>query len=362
MSIFLKSIISACAYYLRLWKLFTRLCYVIERKPIVAVFTFHRILSERPDPDFIQRYERGQPLDLYERQIDVIRRYFTIIDLEKFYDIVTGKVDPKENKPLALLTYDDADSDHTCLAFPKLIRHGFPGVSFVPTAYIDSSKRFYHLRLTNICNNLTEENWQKIYAGELPDDVNRVLLEYKDGFADHKREIRRKLTDLFANMKPKLRDKIIDNWESHTNVEYNLGIKCMTWEEVKALPTYNISVGSHTVNHNKLALLDKETIVAEVTESKAMLEKEIGQPVDSISYPEGSYNDTVIEATRKAGYKMGFTVRNKLVDYPMKDSEFYRIPRIGAGTGSDHQICYPFGVMILKRLVKLISQRIATNS
>jgi len=188
----LKKLLSFVAYWLNLWPLVFRMCHVLERKPILAAFTFHRITPEEPDERYLQGYERGVTLAMFERQIDRIARFYTIVDLLTFADIATGKKRPTGKLPLALLTLDDADSDHL-LAFAALERRGYPGVAFVPTAFIDTDRRFYHLRLTNICNCLSSDSWRKVLAGDVPAEVKAALQGLTPQTLEERRRVRARL-------------------------------------------------------------------------------------------------------------------------------------------------------------------------
>lgn len=357
----LKGLFSFVSYYSGFWRLVFWLCRLVEKKPVLAVFTFHRITEGEPDPKFLQGYERGQPLSLYRRQIEVLSRYFRIVDLDRFYGIVTGEVSPRGWRPIALLTYDDADSDHGRLAFALLQEKGLPGLSFVPTGFIGTSRYFYHCRLTNICNKLTENDFQDILKTDIPDDVKSVLVDYEEDFDSHRYEIRRRLIRPFAAMTPRARDNLIADWEGYFGGVYDLGISCMTWSDVLALPKKNITVGSHTINHNRLALLREDEIVEEIKGSKVELERRLGRPVHSISYPEGSYTEFAVQTVKEAGYKIAFSTVDSLVEYPIRDSHLFVIPRIGSGAGSNHRICYAFGTKALKRLIRVVRGGLGTG-
>jgi peptidoglycan/xylan/chitin deacetylase (PgdA/CDA1 family) len=68
-----------------------------------------------------------------------------------------------------------------------------------------------------------------------------------------------------------------------------------------------MSFGSHTSTHRSLATLEKNEACKELTQSKQILEALLNQPVESIAYPGGSYNETILELAQAAGYKVGFS-------------------------------------------------------
>ena len=67
-------------------------------------------------------------------------------------------------------------------------------------------------------------------------------------------------------------------------------------------------VGSHTLTHPDLTVLDSERALYELVKSKEILEGILERKIESLAYPYGHYNDTVIELARKAGYICARTV------------------------------------------------------
>lgn len=67
-----------------------------------------------------------------------------------------------------------------------------------------------------------------------------------------------------------------------------------------------MSFGSHTATHKRLTQLDKTDLAKELGQSKQTLEELLHKPVESIAYPGGSYDDTVLSIVKSSGYKIGF--------------------------------------------------------
>lgn len=86
----------------------------------------------------------------------------------------------------------------------------------------------------------------------------------------------------------------------------------MDWETLKALDADPlVTIASHTLSHPadmaKLSLEDQER---ELTESKSILETELGHPVPYFAYPNGTGDKVTFEAAKAAGYTMAFTIVN----------------------------------------------------
>src|SRR6202043_2426186 len=68
-------------------------------------------------------------------------------------------------------------------------------------------------------------------------------------------------------------------------------------------------VGAHTCNHPSLPLLGMVNMMAELSDCKHLVENIIGVPVRYFTYPPGSFNQVVPDATAQAGYPAAFTTR-----------------------------------------------------
>ena len=65
----------------------------------------------------------------------------------------------------------------------------------------------------------------------------------------------------------------------------------------------NCSIGSHGLTHLKLSDINSDLQEYELSESKKILEKIIGKPVITLSYPHGSFNNNTISIAKKLGYQ-----------------------------------------------------------
>jgi peptidoglycan/xylan/chitin deacetylase (PgdA/CDA1 family) len=86
----------------------------------------------------------------------------------------------------------------------------------------------------------------------------------------------------------------------------------LAWDELRALVARGWEVGSHTVTHPRLPDLAPAELRAELQESKAACEREIGVACASIAYPYGEHNRTVVDAAAAAGYRYGLTLPARL--------------------------------------------------
>lgn len=69
-----------------------------------------------------------------------------------------------------------------------------------------------------------------------------------------------------------------------------------------------VSVGSHCVTHSNLLFLSEENTKNEIIQSKHDLENILQKEVNTMSFPYGAFNQSLVEWSQKAGYDRVFTI------------------------------------------------------
>ncbi len=113
-------------------------------------------------------------------------------------------------------------------------------------------------------------------------------------------------------------------WSVHTAyVGKQEGKPKATWDQLREMQQSGlITIASHTVNHLNLLDLDDAKITKELTDSKQVLEKELGIEIQYFTYPEGSYSDRVREKVKEVGYKAALTMSlDPSLEQPANTSE-----------------------------------------
>ena len=118
----------------------------------------------------------------------------------------------------------------------------------------------------------------------------------------------------------------------------------MSAGDLRAVMDAGVSVGSHGASHRKLGELAPAEQAQELGGSRAALEDLLGQPVQHLCYPFGSFNADTVRLAAEAGYRSGMTCLR------------------GAATGFDHPLVLPrkaisFGDNLLGFAWKLFKQR-----
>lgn len=98
-----------------------------------------------------------------------------------------------------------------------------------------------------------------------------------------------------------------------------------------------MEIGSHTINHAPLALIDPKYLSWEVGAAKKRLEAKLeGYALQGMAYPNGGYNAKVLEAVQQYGYTYGLTGKvgaNNYQTFSKAPLEMYRISIVDDGNG-----------------------------
>lgn len=151
----------------------------------------------------------------------------------------------------------------------------------------------------------------------LPD--KSVILTFDDGYID-----------FYLNAYPVLRKY---NFKATVFIPTGLMNQgyYLSWNQIREMSSSGlITFGGHTVHHVHLPSLSNENMAFEVSESKRVLESQLGVPINFFSYPWGATQERVVEATRKAGYLGAVGVwANKI----QSEGTIYDMPRLRVGGG-----------------------------
>jgi len=152
------------------------------------------------------------------------------------------------------------------------------------------------------------------YFGNLESNKLYSIITFDDGFEN-----------LLTNAVPALKERKLPftiffisdyfgktpEWEFEGN-HPDMNERIMTVEQMNNLPRDLITIGSHSVTHNMLTTHLEEDLVYELEESKKILEKLSGRSVDTIAFPNGEYNNFIVQKSFASGYKRVFTIEPKL--------------------------------------------------
>jgi peptidoglycan/xylan/chitin deacetylase (PgdA/CDA1 family) len=78
----------------------------------------------------------------------------------------------------------------------------------------------------------------------------------------------------------------------------------LSWAGVRALAAAGMEIGSHTRSHPRLPDLTNAAAEEELKSSKAILEAQLGGPVEALAYPYNSLRSHTVALVAEAGYRI----------------------------------------------------------
>lgn len=283
------------------------------KKNKATILLFHRV---HPVRDVM-----WDPMDpkRFENILKFVKKNYTVLPLLEILDTKPAPV----KKPLAAITFDDGYKDFIEYSLPIMDRLKIPSSIYIVTDCISKNKPTWTFEVDYLFfnTNKLQIDWT-IDTSFLPDDFK------KDKFINKQELIAFCLKfKQYIKKIPEEKRRILlqDLLRSFNDVTIPADLM-MSWKEVKQIINAGVEVGSHTVTHPPLATLSKADLDKELQESKAEFFNNTGINTRVISYPVGSYNQQVKEASLLAGYDFGLAVNHTIYDVNNRDT--FEIPRI----------------------------------
>lgn len=276
----------------------------------VVVLMYHRILPDGADT-FSEDSIIVRP-GTFSRHLQFLKRHFRLLTVQQLADALrSGQPLPSRG---CLVTFDDGWQDNVQHALPLLRQHDVPAVVFLATDYVGATTCFWQERLA-----------RRLFAAAGCEGPPRDLVEQltKPGVpclppADRRLAIREAITAMkqwpqeeIARLERRLVEVMAT---AGMDAEETGDDRFMDWESVSRLvPPSPLVAAAHGCSHSPLTQLESVHVGAELAGCKQRIEAATGRPVTAIAYPNGNYDDAVVNQSRREGYVVGFTTVRGLV-------------------------------------------------
>jgi peptidoglycan/xylan/chitin deacetylase (PgdA/CDA1 family)/glycosyltransferase involved in cell wall biosynthesis len=248
---------------------------------------------------------------LHPQQFEQIIHYLS----KKFYFTSFEEIrqTKSSSRALCVLTFDDGYGDFIEYALPILVKYKAPAVQNIVVDSIETGKPFWTQRLNNITNFLHSKKTTFLYTYQ-----DERFLYTKKNFNDFYMKLFSFLIENSSYVKNKILSEIED-----ILFDFNFyDIRMMSWNEIRQCCDNNITIGSHSLTHDTLSTIqNREILLDEIELSKKIISEKINKPVTTFAFPNGSYNDDVLEIAKK-NYDYLLCTKEK----PIKRSDFENLP------------------------------------
>jgi peptidoglycan/xylan/chitin deacetylase (PgdA/CDA1 family) len=216
-------------------------------------------------------------------------------------DLIEGL---ENDRPYAMITFDDGYFNNM-LAIEILNKYKIPAVFFIPTKNIVENKSYW---------------WDIIY-------------KYRAKQGSSREKIESEIMSLKYFKHSLIDDYILKNFGMEAFTPWSDISRPFNKNEIKqlALNPY-ISFGNHTHNHSILINYNKEEIKQELCVSNKILFELTNTLPIAIAFPNGNFNQTVLEATEEEGFQYAFTTEPCRNLFPIENNKFTTLNRYMTNT------------------------------
>ncbi|MEQ1694547.1 MAG: polysaccharide deacetylase family protein [Hyphomicrobiaceae bacterium] len=271
-----------------------------------VIFMLHHVRPELPQPFEPNRILKVTPKFLEDVIHQVHEAGFETVGLD---DVPKRLAEGGSGRPFACFTLDDGYRDNREFAYPVFKRHNVPFTIYVPTAYPDGDGVLWWLVLETSIARALHVSVQM--DGGMRHFATRTAAEKSVAFDTIYWWLRQLPEDRARYVVAELAQSI----------GYDSSALCsdlvMTWDELRDLARDPlVTIGAHTKRHMALAKLPVEDAEAEMVDSIARVEAELGRPCRHFSYPYGcakSAGRREFEIAERLGLATAVTTRKGLI-------------------------------------------------
>ncbi len=276
-----------------------------------AVVTYHGVF---PDGYVIRSPALDGNLvhaDSLRCQLQLLKEHYHVISPEDFLRWLEGHLTLPPRS--ILLTCDDALRNTLTEMVPILQEHGVSCLFFATGASVEEtpSTLWYeelYLMLLDASELITLSLPEAgVSVGSIaPNEKHSCWWYLVEGLSQFDRKLRRRLLD-------QIRDqlRLSENWSARFVQDATLASRFLTLDRdgLRQLAAAGMSIGAHSLSHPTLSRAPEDLPWREISESRDVLEKGLGQTVWAFGYPFGNA-DTVtardLRLAERAGFRCAF--------------------------------------------------------
>jgi peptidoglycan/xylan/chitin deacetylase (PgdA/CDA1 family) len=212
-------------------------------------------------------------------------------------------------KNAVVLTFDDGYADNYRAA-ELLHSYGLTGIFYITAGCIETQEHFWGAEIRYL---LEQTQRQKIclsthgYAEE-------VSLGTQKDRADSVRKLTRLLKTVDVRSREEIRQKLRRQLDDALPCPNDL---MLTWQQLKEMVAMGMEIGGHTMTHCNLPNAQEHEAWFEITQCKALLERQLEVQVRHFAYPNGGsvqhYNNQVKALMERAGFRSACTSKSGFV-------------------------------------------------
>jgi peptidoglycan/xylan/chitin deacetylase (PgdA/CDA1 family) len=260
----------------------------------LQILTYHRVNDER------DAYFPATTIRVFELQMRYLSKNFNILRLEDAVSMMTTRNLPENS---VVITFDDGYRDNYENAFPILRKYGLTATIFLTAGAIGGNGVIWHDRVFSLFRS-TRRN--------VLEDLSGSGQIYSLANLESRLKAMHATLRWLRGLSEDGREKGIASLGQALDVDGDCREMALMlqWEDVVHLNANGISFGAHTMTHPILSKLSEARAREEILESKKLIQMQIGAPVRTFAYPNGTESDfdhTSINILKEAGFECAVT-------------------------------------------------------
>ena len=277
----------------------------MRRRPTLLMY--HRILPQAqcgnyPFPALVM------PEDAFEEQVAWLARHAEVVTATDASQRIMSRRE-STGRPVVAITFDDGYADNFTIAAPILERHGVHGTFYLASDFVGADRLLWYDHAALLVAGSADELLRLSAAscGIGPPSAQDLAASRVAAWVE-----------LLKRTAPAARSHWIATVEAASPPVNRDNYRAMRPEEAAGLARRGHEIGSHSVAHEILPLLDDDALAFELNHSREVIAEWVGDQVPGFCYPNGSCDERVVAATRAAGYDYACTTNSPHGD-PMDD-------------------------------------------
>ena len=251
---------------------------------------------------------------------------YTFISLEEL--ILALKHNQKPPPKSVVFTMDDGYVDQAEIASPIFLEYNCPLTFFIITGMLDQTIWPWDAKTSWIIESSESPSLENCAT------VKSLNLKLDSNIS--KRILRRSIQNALKKIDTKYIPEILQKLSIDAGVtipdQPPLAYQPMTWETARQLENQGVHFAPHSVNHNILSRLGRETMEKEIQDAWQSINHELKKPVKVFCYPNGKsidFGEREIEVIKNAGYLGAVsTVPGVTRCNNRSDDQIYSLPRL----------------------------------
>jgi peptidoglycan/xylan/chitin deacetylase (PgdA/CDA1 family) len=251
----------------------------------------------------------------------LLKAKFHIISLKTFLQYRNDKNELPSKT--VVITFDDGWEDNYLYAFPIIRKYEIPATIFLTTEFIGTHRLFWPERVSGMLNHLLKNVGVE---NNIP-EFFQVILRQKSSLTQEAPPDFSKIIEKMKILEAPERERLVAELERRDlkiETPDRLANRLMNWEQISEMNRAGIEFGAHGATHRILTHLSIAEIREEVRISKKNIEEKLGIKIDTFAYPNGNYNEKIIEILQEDGFQLAVTTKTGL---NTNDTDLFQLRR-----------------------------------